>query len=539
MNIDSAVHYIPLGLDSSVQFTTPFIMSQYQCNTSTPLPEGLHIDVESNKIVGKPQKAQELTDYDLYCHNYYSETNHVTISIAVTDKFNKGVVGYYMKSSYEMNCYNEYDPSYSEIRTDFIRIDKSITHEYNANNTVWDGLTQNFMLKYGVKWEGYLRFESNITNVRLSSIDSSFLYIDNIYNTLIYHACHDDYASSETSVSFEKGLYSFALSYNKGSTSEGSGIKFEVKMSGSDEYVDGSDYLVYIPNGDFEYSYNTATYTTDGDILANIPILSNNDKVVKKYTVNPELPDGLELNPSSGSITGNPSTIQEKKEYTVSVEFDDGSKLSSVIYIKIDGDSTPKGLHIINYKTGEEMGNPITIYLGEECDLLAAPLNGYVDVIKFTKYPQQLVLPSGNRLVSNEALNEVFENEEIIIEAILLNGDKMSQSFNISCKSKCDEGKELHVINKYYFSIGSFSLATEEGEIIFENEFNDKEYNPYITIGCLIPGKYVFTLHCENTWSDVTWSLMTDGKRVGDVHLEQGQIDGIFYISTSIFIIIL
>lgn len=534
LNVETPVHYFPVGLESSIQFTIPYLDSEYQCNTTTPLPDGMYITA-NNEIVGRVLQAQPLSEYSLYCHNDYSETNHVKISIAVTDKFNKGTVGYYMKSSpFDDNCYGFLKPTYDGVTSEFIRIDKSVTHEYDENNTIWDGLTPNFVNKYGIRWEGYLQFEKDVTDIKLSSVDSSFLFLGSMDYSYLEHTCSDDYGFETRSVSLAKGLYSFALNYRKGTTSRGNGIKLEIKMDGDDDYVDASDYLVYVPNGDFEYTYHTVTYSTDKDIQSNIPIFSNNDKVVKGYTIIPSLPDGLELNPTTGTITGNPSTTQTKKEYTVTVEFDDNTKLSTLIYIKIDGDSTPTGLHIIDYNTGEELKSPIIVYLGENYDFLAAPLNGYVDDIKFTKYPEQL---SGNkqRLMTDVPLSNTFENEEIIIEATLLNGDKMTQSYNITCKSKCEEGKTLHVVNRYSYTSGSFSLSTEDGENVFEYDLSSNE-NYYVTIGCLVPDNYIFTMKVEGIFYGVTFNVMTDGKDVSIVTLEAGQSEGTFHISTSIYI---
>ena len=67
------------------------------------------------------------------------------------------------------------------------------------------------------------------------------------------------------------------------------------------------------------YSLNPAVYQRGADIGANTPLL--NGAAPDMFSVNPPLPDGLALDPNSGSITGIPSGFQDAADYVITASY--------------------------------------------------------------------------------------------------------------------------------------------------------------------------------------------------------------------------
>lgn len=83
----------------------------------------------------------------------------------------------------------------------------------------------------------------------------------------------------------------------------------------------------------FYYETSTAIYFKDKEILENIPNIEGSlDNI--SYSINPALPIGLSLNSQTGIISGTPTVLQDKKNYTVSVKNDYGL-VSYTMSIKI------------------------------------------------------------------------------------------------------------------------------------------------------------------------------------------------------------
>jgi len=91
------------------------------------------------------------------------------------------------------------------------------------------------------------------------------------------------------------------------------------------------------------YSMQSAIYTKNMPIQDITPTISG---TVASWTITPELPDGLTLDPSSGHIYGTPSVEQSATDYTITAANSSGST-TAVITITIN-DQAPAALNYSN-----------------------------------------------------------------------------------------------------------------------------------------------------------------------------------------------
>ena len=77
------------------------------------------------------------------------------------------------------------------------------------------------------------------------------------------------------------------------------------------------------------YSTNPATYTVGSAITPNVP--TNNGGIVFEYTVTPDLPAGLTIDPETGIITGTPTAAAATATYTVEAANGAGFSLLDVV----------------------------------------------------------------------------------------------------------------------------------------------------------------------------------------------------------------
>jgi len=73
--------------------------------------------------------------------------------------------------------------------------------------------------------------------------------------------------------------------------------------------------VTVVAPSDLRYAQNPASYTLGTPIVPNVP--SNGGGIVTSYTVDPALPAGLSLDPSTGVISGTPTALAGQATYTV------------------------------------------------------------------------------------------------------------------------------------------------------------------------------------------------------------------------------
>lgn len=82
-----------------------------------------------------------------------------------------------------------------------------------------------------------------------------------------------------------------------------------------------------------KYSQNPAEYIVGVVIEPNVPTVSNG--TVTRYEVSPALPTGLTLNPTTGQITGTPTTPSPPVDYTITATFSGGRTDTEVVSIAV------------------------------------------------------------------------------------------------------------------------------------------------------------------------------------------------------------
>lgn len=519
-------------MDIVIDFSvTESLKTNRICNTTKPLPEGLTI--ENNRITGKIFEVYPLTDYEFYCYNDYSVTNYVTISIAVTKNFHQGLVGYYMKpDDFDTDCYTGYEEYDDNANLQIIRIDKNINHENVTTDVPWSGLSSDFSTKYAVKWVGYLFIEKGFTGFELSCKDYAAIYI--YYNPFVSYPEVHDYDTMEFDFGFvllEKGLYPVSIYYTK--YKGGSGLNVKIKFENEEEYVDINPYLVYVPNGNFEYVYNTAVYTINEDIQSNNPILFIQDKTVVKYTSEPNLPSGLSIDEKSGIISGNPNDVQDKKEYKITVEFDDKSTLDVLIYIKVNEDSTPTGFHFIDVKSGEELKS-LDFIIGGYYDLLVSQINGVVIDLDVNNLPSDFTFDKDTQRLTG-LCKSLIDGNVIEVVGTLLDSSTKIEKFTMTSKYLCDEN------NIVYHSVLIEGGSINDGTIILISSNNTRIEVPYkysmdllyVEIGCYLADNYSLIIKDSgNGYFNTKWTILADGKTIFEVSSIQGLTEAKYEITS-------
>ena len=137
-----------------------------------------------------------------------------------------------------------------------------------------------------------------------------------------------------------------------------------------------------LPPSDLAYSANPAVYTRFTTIPPNTP--TNSGGAVGSYSVVPALPAGLSLNPSTGVISGTPTTVTATASYTVTATNSVGSTTAGLsITVK---EAPPTNLVY--------SANPATYTLGTPI-LPNTPANGGGTVVSYSVSPG---LPPGLNL---------------------------------------------------------------------------------------------------------------------------------------------
>ncbi len=81
------------------------------------------------------------------------------------------------------------------------------------------------------------------------------------------------------------------------------------------------------------YSANPAAYIVGVTIEPNMATTSSGDPT--SFQVSPALPQGLQLDPSSGQITGTPTQAEAAQDYTVTANFAGGKSATAILNIEV------------------------------------------------------------------------------------------------------------------------------------------------------------------------------------------------------------
>jgi streptogramin lyase len=123
--------------------------------------------------------------------------------------------------------------------------------------------------------------------------------------------------------------------------------------------------VVDVPPGSLTYSTNPAVYTMGAAITANAP--SSVGGPVTSYSVFPSLPAGLTLDPSTGAISGTPTTVTAQANYTVTATNSGGFTTAglAITVIKAPPSTLTYSANPVAYAQGVAIPNNSPIATGE------------------------------------------------------------------------------------------------------------------------------------------------------------------------------
>jgi len=119
--------------------------------------------------------------------------------------------------------------------------------------------------------------------------------------------------------------------------------KITATNSGGSVTADISIVINSAPPSGLSYSLQPAVYTVDIPVAENIPTVSG---TVASWTVTPDLPAGLTLDPVTGHISGTPTTEQSAADYTITAT-NSGGSTTAVISITVNYEA-PSSLSYVN-----------------------------------------------------------------------------------------------------------------------------------------------------------------------------------------------
>ena len=133
------------------------------------------------------------------------------------------------------------------------------------------------------------------------------------------------------------------------------------------------------PPADLSYSDPTPIYVIDSEIDENI--LSATGGVITGLVIDPELPEGLEFDTTTGSITGSASELQDIANFTVTATNSGGSATFTLLLTVIDNPPL-----LLSYS------DPSPIYEKDSEIIENTPTNTGGDIVSYTISPD---LPAG------------------------------------------------------------------------------------------------------------------------------------------------
>lgn len=457
-----------------------------ECKTGNALPDGLDFDFNINVIKGRVSSTSLRRELEISCSNTNSETNKFYLTIIVSDKYQKGIIGSYLKSdSFDNYCFTKYTPSSRGIKTEIVRRDTSLKHNYNPEISVWDGLTNDFANDYAVYWNGLLKIsESGTYTFKMSSSGAAWLMIDGS-NLISHSGCHD-YASNTRTLALEEGYATIEIIY----VNHNYGSGFEL-LWGEDEndLRDISQDLYYVYENDLDYNYRTSTYIIGDQIPTNEPIYMDDSISPSSFSIDPSLPSGLNMG-SNGIISGTPessSALDVLKSYVVSANIDNNDKISTTIFIKLTEFITPSGIYFVDYSTFDEV-DTTNMVLGEYYQLLIQNRNGKVADFGCVHLPSGWTYDDSKNVISGLVTQE-NHMDRFGVRGYYGSGSILENLY-IGVKNVCGEGNHRVILmlngTNTLFSLNiylNYTSASEYYDYITDYQSNIKTY--YTRTWCL------------------------------------------------------
>ncbi len=230
----------------------------------------------------------------------------------------------------------------------------------------------------------------------------------------------------------------------------------------------------------FAYPATSAVYTVAGTILPFSPTVSGSGII---YSVSPSLPDGLILNPTTGAITGTPTSAQSSISYTVTAT-NSGGYRSTSISITINYDA-PAGFSYSDSSAGYATDTQITpnnpTKAGSGITFTVSPalpsglvLNSVTGIISGTPTTQQQKVPY-TITASNSG-----GSASAIVSITIFNKNRTFKSVKVTDNSFYDVPSTLMGIGKYcvvYVENAQSAKCNAATASAICNEFDNNIYN--------------------------------------------------------------
>ena len=277
-----------------------------------PLPSGLSIDPTNGYISGRPNSVAN--SVHTVTASGYTGSGEAVVRVVIAAQPVTGLyTKYYTISDASFCSYKALSGNQIDIKV--IKIDDNINHPNQNPIIPWTGLTADFSANFYVVWEGYLYHDAiGEWGMRITCDDGCKLLSTN-NNELINHwGCHG-YTSKDTTRAISSvGYYYYKIEYQQ--SGGAGGMRLEWRKPGEGWTDIPSDKMFHSPTSVVSYQYEMAHYFVNVPIEENRPIFFGTN-TYSNFQVSPALPTGLVINPSTGIITGTPTTEINIGEYTI------------------------------------------------------------------------------------------------------------------------------------------------------------------------------------------------------------------------------
>lgn len=430
-------------------------------------------------------------------------------------------------SNFDVN--NEYSSTDEGVEVEFIKIDKNITHSLDTSSIPWEGLNTDFIKNFAVSWEGYIKIEDDqYINFELCTTGGrAYIYIDNTLVLSSYTtACNSGYLHKVP------GYYSIRIAYSAGS----GGREFRIKYS-NDKY-DFTKMYRYVPNSKLEYTYNQATYITGASITSNSPILTSGVSV-KSYEAITTLPSGLSVDETSGLITGKATTKQDRTAYQIQATLSDDTKVTTTIYIIINGIYyiiiiiiemvKPQGIFLTDTSSSStEKLTTLTMSLGKRYVYSIGVETGTVISFIIDNPPKGCEYDTSFSLICIPSEEGEYN---FTIKAVAPDDSLTPELIKANTTTLCTDGKKYHTYSFYHTESSFQFLSYSITDVATGNElvptanirvsigFTYKEFDEKQTYGgaCQLPGEVSISTKTSYTLNEnTTMKVYVDGLVVMD-----------------------
>lgn len=222
-----------------------------------------------------------------------------------------------------------------------------------------------------VRYTGYINIPSSGTyGFSINTIDAARMEFTaaNVLEVISFNAygsCDDTTEHvGRTSIQTTAGPRAFRLWYYK---SNSHSIKqIELYWSGGPELITRSlipeSEFYYLPTSSLSYKESVAVYMSNKQINDNEPVIFMSSKTFRSFSVSPSLPAGINLNPTTGIISGF-ATVEStyRTTYTITATSTDRSSvLTTTIDLEIVKEVSPVQISYTNTRVEGRIGTPIT-----------------------------------------------------------------------------------------------------------------------------------------------------------------------------------